>query len=267
MSPPEQHIDPAIIATQVHVTSAPAEQDQFTAFISYRRKDASRVAHWLRNRLTSYTPPKALLEMLGQEQRSALNKRRSYYLDTAYAKANEDFWVSNIEPALQKSKYLIVISSPAAFEPRPDGSENWVAREIRRFHTIHSDIRRITLALAPGAVEDIFPATLAKLSDRWDWADFRGYTSGLWRWINLPRAFKLDAMSFLRLLPRFLISRHISCQFSDERKPGVVFESFARQSPACLSSLVHLWGWRSGLRSIGGKQSSNAELRRKTKPK
>jgi WD40 repeat protein len=174
-------------------------QGEHRAFISYRRQNASGVARWLRNRLVRYMPPKALLEVLVAEKHQAFTENHSYYLDTAYAKANEDFWDSNIEPALQKSKYLIVISSQTAFERRPDGTENWVAREIERFHAIHGDSRRIKLALGPGAPENLFPGRLAALSARWDWADFRGYTFALWRWLNLPRALKLDD-EFLKIV-------------------------------------------------------------------
>jgi WD40 repeat protein len=171
---------------------ASAGQYEFRAFISYRRQDATAVARWLRNRLIGYKPPKRLLESLTAAQRSVFAERNRYFLDTAHAKANEDFWNSNIEPALQRSKYLIVISSPTAFEARADGSENWVAREIDRFNEIHADRGRIMLALASGAPEHRFPGRLADLSERWDWADFRGYTSALRRWLNLPRALKLD---------------------------------------------------------------------------
>lgn len=187
----------------------PANQYQFRAFISYRRQDASALARWLRNRLINYKPPKLLLESLTAEQRTILSERNRYYLDTAHGRANEDFWNSNIEPALQRSKYLVVISSPTAFEARTDGSANWVAREIERFHEIHDDRGRIMLALAPSAPESRFPGKLADLSERWDWADFRGYTSAFWRWLNLPRALKLDE-EFLKVVAAiFEIPSHL----------------------------------------------------------
>ena len=190
MSDPHAGINPPL---------ALASQYEFRAFISYRRQDAAPIAHWLRSRLISYKPPKLLLESLTAEQRNIFAERNRYYLDTAHARANEDFWNSNIEPALQRSKFLIVISSPTAFEERADGSENWVAREINRFNEIHADRGRVMLALAPGAPESRFPGRLADLSERWDWADFRGYTSALWRWFNLPRGLKLDE-EFLKVV-------------------------------------------------------------------
>jgi WD40 repeat protein len=200
MADPQDRIEPA---------GVPASPYEFKAFISYRRQDASAVARWLRSKLVSYKPPKLLLESLTAEQRNIVAEHNRYYLDTAHARANEDFWNSNIEPALQRSKYLIVISSPTAFEARTDGTANWVAREIERFHEIHADRGRIMVALAPNAPESRFPGKLAVLSERWDWADFRGYTSALWRWVNPPRAMKLDE-EFLKVVAAiFEIPSHL----------------------------------------------------------
>jgi tetratricopeptide (TPR) repeat protein len=176
-----------------------ADRQGFRAFISYRREDAGTVARWLRNRLKRYRPPKELLKGLTSQQQQAFGRKRTFFLDTAYASANEDFWRKTIEPALRKSRFLIVVSSPGAFKSRPDGSQNWVAREISEFDKIHNDSGRMLLALAPGAPVDAFPGLMGDLSQRWDWADFRGYASPFRRWLELPRAAKLDD-EFLKIV-------------------------------------------------------------------
>lgn len=158
---------------------------KYRAFISYRRKDTSHVARWLRRRLLSYRFPRALLEQLPEERRVDVERRVAYFLDTSYQSANEDFWTANIEPALKESEYLIVLSSPSALEQRPDGSENWVGREIDTFLKLHGEVegrRRIIVALTDGAPEDRFPGRLDKASERWDWADLRSISP--WRWFK-----------------------------------------------------------------------------------
>jgi WD40 repeat protein len=130
----------------------------------------------LREKLLGFRPPKELLESESPARRVDLERRLSYYLDTSFQVANDDFWTGNIEPALKESEYLIVISSPSALLDRPDGSENWVAREIDTFLKIHGDAegrKRVIVVLASGASEEIFPGRLNALSDKWDWADLR----------------------------------------------------------------------------------------------
>lgn len=96
----------------------------FDAFISYRRSDGSRAANWLRRTLQAYRLPRPL-------RRDASPLR--IFLDTAYERASEDFYERNIGPALQASRYLIVIATPESLRPRADGSANWVEREIADF--------------------------------------------------------------------------------------------------------------------------------------
>jgi len=81
----------------------------YDAFISYRRSDGATIARWLRRRLQDYTLPPRIAEG---------RKRLSVYLDTAFERANEDFWSNNIEPALKASRYLVVVATPNALQPR-----------------------------------------------------------------------------------------------------------------------------------------------------
>jgi hypothetical protein len=93
----------------------------YDAFISYRRSDGAAIAAWLRRRLQDYTLPSKIA--------AGRNKLR-VYLDTAFERANEDFWANNIEPALRASRYLVVVATPDTLRPRADGEQNWVERGI-----------------------------------------------------------------------------------------------------------------------------------------
>jgi formylglycine-generating enzyme required for sulfatase activity len=109
------------------MTPSSPEQSPFEydAFISYRRSDASSVARWLRGALLRYRLPRQL--------RVDPARKLSVYHDTSFERATEDFFENNIKPALLHSRWLIVVATPNAVKPRPDGSPNWVEREIDVF--------------------------------------------------------------------------------------------------------------------------------------
>jgi formylglycine-generating enzyme required for sulfatase activity len=98
---------------------------EYDAFISYRRSDGSFVARWLRSALLRYRLPRQL--------RVDPSRKLTVYLDTSFERATEDFFENNIKPALQNSRWLIVIATPNAVKPRPDGFPNWVEREVDVF--------------------------------------------------------------------------------------------------------------------------------------
>jgi hypothetical protein len=99
----------------------PPSTFDYDVFISYRRLEGSGVARWLRDHLESYRLPSAL-----RAGRAPIKA----YLDTAFERATEDFWVQNIDPALHRSRFLLVIVTPSVFDPRADGPPSWVEREI-----------------------------------------------------------------------------------------------------------------------------------------
>lgn len=175
----------------------PEHSIKFDAFLSYRRLRAAGLARWLRNKLVRYKPPPELIDVLPDQTAALLNRPREIFLDTAFEKANEDFWSRQIVPSLTGSRSLIVISTPDAFESRPDGSPNWLAREVDTFYEICQDPKRIIVVLGPGAPEDRFPGRLSELSQSWDWVDLRSYTR--WHWFHLGRIEKLDA-AFAKLI-------------------------------------------------------------------
>jgi WD40 repeat protein len=132
-------------ADGAHDDAAPARFD-YDAFISYRRVDGTRVAEWLRNAIQRYRLPTEL-----GRGRAALR----CYLDTAYSRATDDFWDQNIAPALARSRCLILVATKACLAPRPDGSPNWVHRELETFGI--SGGRAIYVARGDGELSDPIP--------------------------------------------------------------------------------------------------------------
>jgi hypothetical protein len=113
------------------------------------------------------------------------------FLDTRFERGSQDFWATHIVPPLTASRRLVVVSTADAFEPRGDGSPNWVEQEIATYWERFGDPERILVALAPGAPEDRYPGRLGEISKRWDWADLRGYRRLYWLFPR--RAGRLEA--------------------------------------------------------------------------
>jgi hypothetical protein len=88
------------------------------------------------------------------------------------------------------SRTLIVISTPEEFEPRSDGSPNWLEREIHTFWERFRDSSRIVLVLGPGAPDDRVPGLLDTISATWDWVDLRAFVP--WTLPLTGRAEQLD---------------------------------------------------------------------------
>ena len=110
---------------------------EYDAFISYRRRDATALARWIRDRLQRYRFPPEVLEGLAPEKRLRYERRPRIWLDKAYEKPSDDFLTKKIYPALNQSARLIVVSTPSVFSSirRKDGAEedNWLVREIDYF--------------------------------------------------------------------------------------------------------------------------------------
>ncbi|MDF0674846.1 MAG: TIR domain-containing protein [Nitrospira sp.] len=149
----------------------PEHQDEYLydAFISYRRSDGTSVATWLRRRLQDYRLPPSL---------SATHKKLHVYLDTAFERANEDFWTNNIEPALKSSRTLIVIATPDTLRRQATGQPNWVEREIDTFLNLPQKTN-IVVARAKGDFDAELPAHLLERFPRITIVDLRHFSS--WR--------------------------------------------------------------------------------------
>jgi WD40 repeat protein len=175
--------------------SAPAADHAFDVFLSYRRLDARHVALWLRDQLQRYRLPNEVLVRLSDESQRLHHRRPKVFVDTAYESTSADFLASKIYPALDGARRLIVVSSPAAFQPARDASgaetPNWLCLEIERFlrgehPTARS--RPIDVVLAPGARTDVFLGPLNG-NPRWDWVDLRKFN----RWRSIAHSEALEA--------------------------------------------------------------------------
>ena len=93
------------------------------AFISYRRSDGTAVARWLRRALVGYRLPRAL--------RSRHADKLRVYLDTVYERATSDFYERSIKPALQSSRFLIVVATPDVMRSR----RAWRTGSIAKYAT------------------------------------------------------------------------------------------------------------------------------------
>ena len=159
-------------------TSAPATKPpelsdnktwDYDAFISYRRVDGEPFAAWLRAKLEAYRFPKRW-----PDKRPPLK----VYLDKPFERASEDFWQENIEPALTKSRYLIVIVTPATYQPRSGGQPNWVEREIEFFNKLEQR-RNVLVALMSGDFDAPLPAGLREKFPQITVVDMRAFRPGL----------------------------------------------------------------------------------------
>jgi len=124
---------------------------KYDVFICYRRKDGKAFANWLRQNLISYHLPPSF------GKRAQVRLR--VYQDTTYAKATEDFWQNSILPALSSSRYLAVVATPGALDPRADSEPSWMDREIATFASTPQK-KNIFVVRGIGRPDDLLPGGL-----------------------------------------------------------------------------------------------------------
>jgi WD40 repeat protein len=176
-------------------SKADAPKFEHDAFISYRRSDGTRAARWLRRVLLSYRLPKTL--------QTNPPKKLEVYLDTVYEKATEDFFENNIKPALEASRYLIVIASPDAQNSRADGSPNWVEREIDVFQRTPQRLN-VMVARTTGDLEGPMPSNLRQLFPNIEIVSLRNLS--LLRFLIWPRLWRLRDESLKIVAPLFEVA-------------------------------------------------------------
>ncbi len=163
----------------------------YDVFISYRRKDASQLAQWIRRQILNYRLPAEILKALPNQTKKMHERRPRVWLDTAYERANDDFLLRNVFPALDLSDRLVVVSTPSVGEPiTSEGivQDNWVVREIAHYlggARADEEWRPIDLLLGPGAEEGKYPGRLAE-RPRWDWIDCRAFGTLRSRFAGAP---------------------------------------------------------------------------------
>ncbi len=149
----------------------------YNAFISYRRSDGTAAARWLWKKLLKLRLPNAVSKdpmMAGRPP-----KVKSIWMDRVYERATEDFYEKNVRPALLESEFMLVLASPDVVRPRPDGSENWVQREVADFlqtkqaaNIILASTTGIESVHAPASLKAKFPRAQVVDLGRLSWTRF-----------------------------------------------------------------------------------------------
>ena len=179
----------------------------FDVFISYRRSDGSKLARWLQKRLQGYRPSREVSAHLPDDVRVRLNRGLSVFLDTSNARTATDFWSSHIVPCLERSQYLLVVSTPEVFRRSQDNTPDWVEREISTFSTFDEGVARIIVALGPKAPIHRLPGRLNELSPRWGWANLRSWRPSYRLWLNAAKIDEalIDILATIANIPTNLI--------------------------------------------------------------
>lgn len=136
----------------------------YNAFISYRRSDGGSVAKWLRRKIINYRLPHSL--------RKNQPEKLSVYLDEIYDYPSDDFWTNTIEPALFKSEYLVIISTPDAIKQSDTNAVSWMEREIAYFLEKKGQ-EKIIIVLANGKIEDSIPSLIREVAPNTNIIDIR----------------------------------------------------------------------------------------------
>jgi len=221
---------------------------EYDAFVSYRRRDATRLAQWIRSKLQRFRLPPEILRELPREKQNLYSRRPQIWLDTSYEKPSDDFLIKKVFPALDKSARLIVVSTPAALEriTKKDGKaeDNWLVREIDHFlGEVHFDEtdRPVDVVFGPGAIEGRYPGRLSE-KPRWDWIDLRSFSA--WR----ARAFSDTLDDGLAKLVAALYDvpdRFLPLLRREERRRRhrtIVGFAVAGFSIAALTTAIMIWG-------------------------
>ena len=133
--------------------------DRYWAFISYSHQD-ERWAAWLHTRLETYTGHKKLVGTPNRYGEPVPARPFPVFRDRDELEGAPDL-PDRIQEALQRSRFLIVICSPAA------AKSQWVDQEIRTFKALGREDRVLAIIVAgephagvSAAAEECFPPAL-----------------------------------------------------------------------------------------------------------
>ena len=223
-------------------------ETKYDAFISYRRSDGSKVAHWLRRELESFRAPRSL--------RSRFDRRLRVYLDTAYERGTSDFYESSIRPALLASRWLVVIATPDAVA-RPAGTEDWMRREVADFSGGRFPYNVVTVRAA-GEFDDPLPADLAVRFPNIEIVDLRG-ASRFW-FLNPTRASRLanEKLKLIAPLLELPAEEMPKLRQEEERRQQARLGAAAGLSMAVLTavSATSIYALQSSLRAARALEDS-----------
>lgn len=133
----------------------------FDVFLSYRRSDGSAFAKTLARRLRT-----AHARIPGKPRPLRV------YLDRMQARADLNFYEETTKPALLSARWLLLLATPDA-QARPEGTPDWIAREIDDFTRVHGNAR-IRVALAKGDTVPQLPHDLHLAMSQAQQIDLRG---------------------------------------------------------------------------------------------
>ena len=138
----------------------PSKQHRYMAFLSYSHQD-SDAADWLHEELEEFKVPSRLVGKL-TDQGVVPKKLSPIFRDRQELAASPDLG-EEIEEAIENSRFLIVLCSPAAAKSR------WIGEEIACFKRLHGEDRILAAILEGEPVaseiagrehEECFPAEL-----------------------------------------------------------------------------------------------------------
>jgi hypothetical protein len=138
----------------------------YDAFISYRRGDGMWHARTLRQRLQDIRVPTGVAT-------ARSDGKLRIYLDQIYERATDDFFENTIKPALAASRHLVVVKTPSAMTALPDGSPNWLVREIDYFCSLPTAGRSISVAITSGDLSSALPGRLGETHPNIERLDLR----------------------------------------------------------------------------------------------
>lgn len=207
---PSRPGDPGGPESQAHLLQQ-ADQYRYNAFISYRHVEPDRKwAKWLHSALETYRVPAKLV----RERRIPARVGR-VFRDEEELPASADL-NSEIESALQGSKFLIVICS------RRTPESEWVNKEVIRFRQLGRD-ERILALLIEGEPQEAFPRSLREIR--------RTITDGQGRTIEeieeveplaadvRPLPARMESPRYLKRMARLrLLACVLGCRFDDLRQ-------------------------------------------------
>src|SRR5437016_9166949 len=96
--------------------TAHANDQPYLAFVSYRRRDGSGPAHWLRQRIGTFVPPRELGGKIASADQRVGGRFNRVFLDLSYQRSHTDFWNDHIAPSVHRAENLLVLLTPSVFE-------------------------------------------------------------------------------------------------------------------------------------------------------